>query len=537
MPARTVLTLALMLMIGLVSAASAQVVETTHGDVEGTVEEGNINVFKGIPYAAPPVGDRRWQPPQPPSDWDGVRAADRFGPRCMQPRLFGDMIFRSAGMSEDCLYVNVWTPTTSPDEPLPVLVYFYGGGLVAGDGSEPRYDGASMAREDIVVVTLNYRLGVFGFLAHPELTAESPHNASGNYGLLDQVQALSWVQDNIAAFGGDPSQVTIAGESAGSMSVSAQMASPLSADLFDRAIGESGAILGTLPPVSLGEAEQQGAQFAEQIGAASLADLRRLSSSRLFELAAKPGVSRFQLAVDGHFFPRSPTEVYANGEQANVPLLVGWNSKESSYQAILQGEAPTPANYAEAVRNLYGDQAERALAVYAADTWEEVITVGTALAGDRFIGYGTWTWSEMQRQSGAPVYRYYYTHPRPPMKPGKGNAVRGLAGANPNANQITPPMGAAHAVEIEYALGNLDTNPLYAWTPADYEVSQLMQGYFANFIKTGNPNGSNASGGAPNWPAAGTADRAMVMWLNESPEAQPEQHRDRYEFLDGLSSR
>jgi len=502
------------------------IVETANGRVEGLVDSSGIAVFKGVPYAAPPVGPRRWRPPRPVEAWTGVRAADRFGPRCMQPRPYGDMVFRSEGMSEDCLYLNVWTPEPAPDAGRPVLVYFYGGGFVAGDGSEPRYDGASMAREGIVMVTVNYRLGAFGFLAHPALTAEAPDGASGNYGLLDQQRALEWVQQNIRAFGGDPSRVTIAGESAGSMSVSAHMAAPGSTGRFARAIGESGALLGTSPLSSLEEGEQSGVRFADQVGADSLRTLRALSASRLLELAAQPDAPRFGPIVDGHFLPTAPAEVYAAGEQADVPLLVGWNSEESNYTALLGDRPPTPAAYAEAVRERFGDRAERVLELYPADTWQEVIEAGTALAGDQFIGYGTWAWSEAQRQTGAPVYRYYYTHPHPPMEPGAGNDVPGLAGASDDPTHVQPPRGAVHAAEIEYALGTLERPPLYAWTPADRTVSRLFQGYVANFIETGDPNGD----GLPTWPRAGPDGRARLLEIDETPEARRERHRDRYRF-------
>jgi para-nitrobenzyl esterase len=224
-------------------AQSGDRVKTTNGMIEGAArQKSGVRIFKGIPFAQPPTGEHRWREPQPLAKWDGVRPAIQFGARCMQAPVFGDMGFRANGMSEDCLYLNVWTPATSGKEHLPVLVYFYGGGFVAGDGSEPRYDGESMATKGIVAVTVNYRLGVFGFLAHPELTKESPHHASGNYALLDQYAALRWVKENIAAFGGDPKRVAIAGESAGSISVSAQMASPLSKGLIAGAIGESGGI-------------------------------------------------------------------------------------------------------------------------------------------------------------------------------------------------------------------------------------------------------------------------------------------------------
>lgn len=512
-----------------VSVAPAQVVETANGRVEGITKPSGIRVFKGIPYAAPPVRDLRWKPPQPVADWTGVRPADRFGPRCMQGRVFGDMIFRSAGMSENCLYLNVWTPASSPSEPLPVLVYFYGGGFIAGDGSEPRYDGESMARKGMVVVTLDYRLGIFGFFAHPALTEESPHGASGNYGLLDQMQALRWVRENIEAFGGDPARITIAGESAGSLSVSAHLASPLSKEFIAGAIGESGSILGTLPPAPLAEAEQNGVQFANRIGAASLAELRAIPSTRLLELASKPGTPRFALTVDGYFFPKPPAQIYAAGEQAQVPLLVGWNSEEMNDQALLQGKAPTPDNYANVVRELYGDHANEALDLYEASTWQEVIQAATDLASDRFIGFGTWKWSDQHRHAGAPVYRYFYTHPRPPMRSGKGNAS--MTGGN-GGGSMAPPRGAVHSAEIEYALGNLSTNNIYAWTPDDHTVSETMQGYFANFVKTGTPNGS----GLPNWPATGTDDPVTVMWLDVEPRAEPARHRDRYLFLDRVSS-
>ncbi|PQJ34357.1 carboxylesterase [Salinibacter sp. 10B] len=514
------------------SSPRAQVVSTANGRVEGTPVSDGVHAFKGIPYAKPPIGERRWRPPQPVESWSGVRSATRFGPRCMQTRPYGDMIFRSAGMSEDCLYLNVWTPADAPTGSLPVLVYFYGGGFIAGDGSEPRYDGASMAREDIVVVTLNYRLGVFGFMAHPALTAESPEQASGNYGLLDQAQALRWVQNNIAAFGGDPDRVTIGGESAGSMSVSGHLASPLSTGRFARAIGESGALLGALSPSSLADAEEKGSRFADQVGADSLAELRALSSSRLLEHAAKPTAPRFGVTVDGHFLSMPPSEVYAEKEQARVPLLVGWNSKESDYRAIIGNDPPTPTVYKSAVRDLYGDRADRALELYAANTWTEVLQAGTDLASDRFMGYPTWKWSDRHRRTGPPVYRYFYTHPRPPMKPGKGNNVPGLAGTNENAGRITPPRGAVHAAEIEYALGTLDTNDIYAWTPTDRTVSRYMKSYFANFIKTGDPNGE----ALPAWPMAGSDEQAMVMRLNATPEAVPARHPDRYQFLDAVAS-
>ncbi|UPL50042.1 carboxylesterase/lipase family protein [Hymenobacter sublimis] len=509
-------------------------VQTANGLLEGLITANGIRAFKGVPFAAPPVGERRWKAPQPVANWTNVRPAKDFGPRAMQLPLFGDMNFRSNGVSEDCLYLNVWTPAKSGREKLPVLVYFYGGGFVAGDGSEPRYDGESMARRGIVAVTVNYRLGVFGFLAHPELTQESPDHASGNYGFLDQSAALRWVQQNIAAFGGDPQQVTIAGESAGSMSVSAQMISPLSKSLFARAIGESGSMLNTgFGPVPLSQGEQAGVAFASNLGASSLAALRALPAQQLLEATGKPGTPRFAPTLDGYFFPKLPVATFAAGEQARVPLLVGWNSQEMSYQFLMGAEKPTVNNYTQTVQKLYGDRAPEILKLYPAANDAQAEQSATALAGDRFIAYSTWKWADMHAQtSGQPVYRYLYARPRPAMTPEMGNATAGLAGGvvkqAPSAPKAPPAAGAVHSAEIEYALGNLATNKVYAWTPEDYNVSQTMQSYFANFIKTGNPNGK----GLPTWPALSKGPGGQVLRLDVQTKAEPDQTRPRYLLLD-----
>ncbi len=532
-----VLSVTLLMTISTASVLAADRVKLAGGTIEGTGPQASgLREFKGVPFAQPPAGSLRWSPPQPVKKWSGVRPAKAFGPRCMQQSLFGDMNFRSNGMSEDCLYLNVWTPAKSAAERLPVLVYFFGGGFVAGDGSEPRYDGASMARKGIVAITVNYRLGVFGFLAHPDLTRESAHHASGNYTLLDQNAALVWVSQNIAAFGGDPRKITIAGESAGSIAVSAQMASPLSRDLIAGAIGESGSIMGALPAVPLADVEAQGQKFAASLGA-DIAALRAMTAAQLLEAASKPGMPRFGPAIDGYFFPESPLAIFTAGKQAHVPLLAGWNSEEMNARGVLGRDEPNRENFEKAVGRLYGANAAAILKEYAAGNNEEALQSATDLAGDRFIAFSTWKWIELSGKTGGkPVYRYYYSRPRPPMTPEMGNATAGLAGGvikgtGPAATPAPPARGAVHSAEIEYAMGNLDTNKVYQWTPEDHKVSSVMQDYFANFIRTGNPNGA----GSPEWHP--TSDGALpVMRIDVETRAEADRHRGRYLLLDRLAA-
>lgn len=489
------------------SSSIALQVKINDGILEG-VNSSGIKIFKGIPFAQPPVGDLRWREPQPVKPWGGIRKADHFGPRPMQLPLFSDMNFRSDSVSEDCLYLNVWTPAKTTENKLPVLVYFYGGGLMAGDASEYRYDGESMARRGIVTVTVNYRLSVFGFFSHPELTRESPHKASGNYGFLDQAAALKWVQQNISAFGGDPKKITIAGESAGSYSVSAQMASPLSRDIIAGAIGESGSLLGR-PMPALAEAEQQGKRFADSLAVKTLAELRKLPATQILEATKKLRLGSGAI-IDGYFFPKSPVDIYLSKEQSKVPLLVGWNSEESNWTGILGKQEPTKTNFTKAVQQLYGAKAGEILKVYNPATDEEVKAVATDLASDRFIGFGTWRWSDMHARTGAgKVYRYYYERPRPATR------------ENPDA---PVPAGAVHSAEIEYALGNLGTNRVFDWQPEDFLVSEILQSYFEHFIKTGNPNGF----GLPEWNAVVPGKPAEVMHVDTDTRLQTEKYRERY---------
>ena len=510
-------------------------VHTQSGVLEGTLDlEKNVLVFLGIPFAAPPVGELRWREPLPPAPWAGVRPAKAFGPRPMQRPVFGDMNFRSPSMSEDCLYLNVWAPATPEPAGRPVLVYFYGGGNIAGDSSEPRYDGASLAARGIIVVTANYRLNVFGFLAHPDLNGESRHGGSANYGYLDQVEALKWVQANIAAFGGDPARVTIAGESAGSISVSAHLVSPLSKELIAGAIGSSGSILGALPPMPLGQAEQAGLAFGAQLGAPSLAHLRALGAETLLEATAAPNAPSWTATLDGTFLPGDPVTLYAAGHQARVPLLVGWNSEEMNHSWLLQDEAPTPEFFARVVRERFGDHADSLLQAYPASTNEEAAQAATDLAGDLFIGHSTWRWAELHRAtSGQPVFRYLYAHPRPAMRAELQNKVPGLAGGLMEAQENSSPpttRGAVHSADIEYFMGNLATNEVYEWTEQDTQLSELMQACYVHFVTGGDPNGP----GVPEWPPFEPGSEEAVMVLDVQPQMQGEQGRMRHMLLDAL---
>ncbi|MBS1876129.1 MAG: carboxylesterase family protein [Acidobacteria bacterium] len=515
-------------------ASPAARVKTANGMVEGVVLDSGVRAFRAIPFAQPPVGALRWKAPQPPKDWTGVRAAAEFSPSCMQRAVFGDMEFRGNGTSEDCLYLNVWTPAKSASEKLPVLVYFFGGGLMAGDGSEGRYDGESMASKGIVSVTINYRLTAFGFMVHPELSAEAPYHASGNYGFLDQNAALKWVQANIAAFGGDPRRVTIAGESAGSRSVSVQVLSPLSRGLFAGAIMESGSVVGAANPPTLAEGEKQGEQFMKLAGAASLRELRAMSAEQVLAVTAKPESGRFGPIADNYLLPDGDLVAYMDaGKQAHVPLLQGTNSEEQSYRTVLGNNPPTPEGLAAGIRKLFPDNSDGVIAAYPAKTTDEVLDAAMTLASERAMAYGVWRFGESHRKSsGKPVYRYLYMRPRPKFL-GAANQTPGTAGGivtNAGAAAPPPARGAVHSAEIEYALGNLSQNKHYAWDAGDQKLSQTMENYFANFIKTGNPNGA----GLPKWPAYSEQDGLQVMYLNVNSHAGPETARPRMILFDGM---
>jgi para-nitrobenzyl esterase len=488
---------------------------TRSGILEGLVSaDGLVRSFKGIPYAAPPVGPLRWRPPQPLTPWAGVRQAADYGPRCMQTLVYDDMIFRDAGPSEDCLYLNVWIPEAHPQAPVPVMVWVYGGGFKAGATSEPRQDGANLSKRGVIVVSMNYRLGIFGFFSYPELAKESGVHASGNYGLMDQVAALEWVHDNIGAFGGDPDNVTIFGESAGSSSVSALMASPLARGLFRRAIGESGALFDSSRPMKTRqENEELGASFAKSTGAASLEELRAKPAREVLDAAASAGAPVFRPTVDGYFLPESVAAMFSAGKQSCVALLAGWNADEDGYREILKDEAPTREAFVRRVRELYGANADAILKLYPASDAEQVKHAARDLASDRSTGLSTWKWLEAQLKTGSsPVYRFHFeeTLPFP-------------AGAPADAEPAAP-----HASEIEFVFEVLPSRNL-PWRPQDQAVSELMGSYWTNFAKTGDPNGA----GLPRWPAYGPTEYP-VMHLNRNSQARPDGHRDRYQLLSNL---
>jgi para-nitrobenzyl esterase len=491
--------------------------KTDTGMIEGKMD-GSARAFLGIPYAAPPVGELRWKAPASLAAWTGVRKATEFGARCMQTQVFADMVFRDPGPNEDCLTLNVWTSAKNAKAKLPVMVWIHGGGFVAGGSSEPRQDGAILTRQGVVVVSMNYRLGIFGFFALPELISESGRNSAGNYGLLDQVAALQWVKRNIAGFGGDPTNVTIFGESAGSFSVSQLMASPLAKGLFQKAIGESGGDFSvkSAPVVTLAASTAQDSEFARaNLGTDSLKDLRALPGDRLLADASKPGSQRRGLGVivDGYFLPKSVAEIFTAREQNDVPLLAGWNHDEGSFGVVFAKPPLDAASVKVLAEKEFGAKTAEFLKLYAADNDQVAVRSWQDFSGDSFIAFGTWKWLETQAtKSKEPVYRYRFDL-APPRDP------KGPDG-----------MGAFHSAEIEYVFGTLEWRIPTLWRSEDRALSELMRKYWTNFARSGNPNRP----GLPNWPAYKPPSDAQVMYLNAQSKAEKDAQRERYLFLQDI---
>jgi para-nitrobenzyl esterase len=459
------------------------VVNTSAGPVSGTVANG-LHIFKGIPFAAPPIRELRWKAPQPVKSWTSVLPCVAFSASPMQtkPAPFGPWtwpyLIEPSPISEDCLYLNVWTAAKTNKEKLPVLVWIYGGGFTSGGSSCKIYDGTAMASKGIVFVSINYRVGIFGFFAHPALSAESGRNASGNYGLMDQVAALQWVKKNIAAFGGDPNNVTIAGQSAGSMSVNAMVATPLAKGLFQKAIAESGASF-TRNNGKLAQAEQDGLTFAS---GASLEALRNINAE---ELMKKPYMSRGPI-IDGYVLPTQVAEIFNSGKANDVALLTGWNQDEG----LLFGPPKKADDFRKDIVNLFGPDSSAAFEYYKAGTDEEATKGQQDLLRDQVFGMQNYIWATSEAAKGKKVYVYRFNR----KVPATGELAR---------------YGAFHTGEVPYAYDNLKYGDR-PYEAADQQLATLISSYWANFIKSGDPNGNSL----PKWPLYDAKKQVMNFDVN-----------------------
>jgi para-nitrobenzyl esterase len=494
-----------MLGVSTTGFADSLTVRVDRGKVHGkTINDGKVKAFLGVPYAAAPVGDLRWKAPQSAASWKGERDATKFGASCAQNHVFDDMVFQDAGPSEDCLFLNVYAPADATSESsYPVMFWIHGGGYSGGGSSEPRHNGDFLPTKGVVLVTINYRLGVFGFLATADLAKEAD-GAAGNYGLMDMVAALGWVNANIEKFGGDPKNVTIFGESAGSFAVSSLMASPMARGLFAKAIGESGAAFGgTLPTDALEAREKRDGEWVASLGVKNLAELRALPTTKILEAAAAKGAVHFSENIDGRFLTEPVPASYAAGKQAHVPLLAGWNRDEFPYLA----KDMTAEKWKVYAAEKFGDRAEEFLKLYPGETDEQAIASATAYGSDTWIAFSTWKWIEAQRKTGeSPVYRYHLELAAPTSK-------------------FHPGSFAFHSDDIEYVFGTLDTRPGAVWRPEDRKLSDEMMGYWTNFARSGDPNGA----GLPVWPKYDKDD--SLIHLDSTITSGPDKLRPRYEFL------
>jgi para-nitrobenzyl esterase len=488
--------------------SGVDVVTTNAGKISGSVSAGgDVRIFRGIPFAAPPVRDLRWKEPQPVAPWQGVKECTTFSASPMQPKPdeFGvytrEFLIPYQPINEDCLYLNVWTAAKSSAEKRAVLVYIYGGGFGSGGAAVPIYDGEAMAKKGIIFVVINYRVGIFGFFAHPELTKESGHNASGNYGLMDQLAALKWVKQNIAAFGGDPGNVTIAGQSAGSMSVNCLVASPLGKGLFQRAIAESGAsfLSGPFGGTTLQAAEKNGIKAAQSLNATTIAELRKIPATDLVgKFAGSP-------IIDGYVLPVSIAQIFASNKENSVPLLTGWNEDDA-----FVGKLKNAEEYKKQITDQYKDKAAEFLNYYPAGTDAQAARSQINISRDQIFGVQNYTWANVQSSKGkAKVYVYRFTR----RLPATADFVK---------------YGAFHTGEVAYAYDNLKflNRP---WEPVDQQLATTISGYWANFAKTGNPNGA----GLPNWPAYNTRNN-QVMILGEKPAALALPDKAALDFMTGI---
>jgi para-nitrobenzyl esterase len=483
-------------------------VNSPAGKVEGLLE-GKVRVFKGIPFALPPVGPARWKPPSPMPRWKGVKEAFDFGPACWQPKPTLSNVYTRdpMPMSEDCLTLNIWTPLNAHNAP--VFFWIYGGALVGGASREPAYNGKRFADQGVIVVSINYRIGALGWLAHPELSAESPDGVSGNYGLLDQIEALRWVKQNIRSFGGDTSNVTIAGESAGALSVMYLMAAPGARGLFSKAIAESAYMIAVpeLKRRSFGQpsAEESGTKLAAALHAPNITALRAMDAHDLSEAAPKTGYSPWP-TIDGHVLQRQLVEVFDKGEQAPVPILVGFNSGEIRSLRILAPPPPaTAAEYESTIRDRYGDLADEFLRLYPSSNMQESIW---ATVRDSLYGWTAVRLVKKQAELKQPSFLYFFDHGYPAEE--------------------TAGLHAFHASELPYVFGVLyDTPPLWPKipsTPEETKLSDAMNDYWASFTRTGRPQAADA----PDWPAYGSS--GDYMDITDAPHPSSNLLPGMYEF-------
>lgn len=487
--------------------AQFDIVQTNSGKVSGTVNAtGDVHIFRGIPFAAPPVGELRWKAPQPVQPWSDVKKCDAFSASPMQAKPTPFMMYTpeflipEQPISEDCLYLNVWTAAKSSKEKRPVIVWIYGGGFVSGGSACAIYDGEELAKKGVVFVSINYRVGVFGFLAHPELSKESNGQGSGNFAFLDQIAALKWVQQNIAAFGGDPRRVTIAGQSAGSFSVNTLMASPVAKGLFQRAIGESGAMFNADGrALTLKAAEDNGIRFMQTVHANSIEDMRKISAEDLQKAA---GSFASGPVIDGYVLTESVYDIFNAHKQNDVPLLTGWNGDEG----FSFGKTPTVDEYKENAQKQYGELADEFLKVFPGNDSTQIQKSQFALGRDNLFAWQAYTWARMQSSKGkSKAFLYQFNH----VSPGQET------------------WGAFHTSEVPYALHTLHEWNL-EWTDADKRLEDIISSYWVNFAKTGDPNGD----GVPKW-SAYNAEEDAVMVLNVGAQiAQPISVKDQFDFID-----
>lgn len=498
------IAIAITLSITACSTLPPEQVKVEQGIVQGTLSDG-LRIFKGIPFAAPPVGELRWKAPQPAQKWEGVKQATDYAPAPFQG---GNP---PSGKSEDCLYLNIWTPAKTANEKIPVLVWIYGGGFSFGSTSEPVHNGEHLARKGVVLVSIAYRVGQLGFLAHPELSAEDPNHVSGNYGLLDQIAGLKWIQKNIAAFGGDPNKVTIFGESAGGISVSMLCASPLAKGLFHGAISQSGGSFGPTRKITypgenmktLQQAEQEGVDYAQKVGASSIADLRKIVAD---SLPMGMGMGGAWPIVDGYVIPDDQHKLYQAGKYNDVPVLIGYNSDEG---ASFSRER-NPEEFIAGVKARYGQFADTLLKAYPVGE-KNVPKTARDLARDAAFGWQTWSWARLQSQTGkSGVYYYYFDqHPDYP----EDSPLYGY--------------GSPHGQDVAYVFMHLDANNPQT-SKTDLEISEAMATYWTNFAKYGHPNGN----GVPEWPAFSEAN-PQVMYFGQKPYLGPVPSAESLKVLDG----